>query len=616
MIIPVKKSLVLLIGFFFAGNMFGQQLLSSSAFDAIYEKGLASVNSDLSYAKHCLDTLSLSHLNFSPIQKAKINFLRLKVNYSDKNWLKDLEKRLFSVPDSLRNTDSLLYLARKYLERSMPDKAIPLLMKTVGTVQGNSDQTDLGTIYLCEAYRQKQEYVKGIAMLHSLMNEKADMSDKNRAYAYNRLAALFNEWGSPDINVRDSVFKYSDMCIALSEKTGNKSDLATAQNELSYQYIRKKEFDKALELSQKAVANFKTAGMPYNAMNVLINQSILYIGMKENGKALLALEEATDLCPIEENRNLYMRLYNQFAQVYNLLGNSKDAYDFLKISYDLQLNFFIDRIDLQINEQSAKYDLLVKEQKIKEEQKRNEFRQRQIVLLIIILIILCIAFILSIFFLRLKREGINKQKLIEAVAESEANERKRIARDLHDGLGPVLSAVNHYFQAFLDASEADKEAIKVRMKQVISDAIDEVSRISHNISPYVLENHGLIIALNNFIASLSNQSKISVDFTHDSIERFDLKKELTVYRCITELLNNTMKHAGATKITISITLKENVLHVAYTDNGSGFNISLKKPEGMGLYNIKNRIESFGGKWSIASSDKKGIMTTIELPILF
>ncbi|MEI6900187.1 MAG: tetratricopeptide repeat protein, partial [Bacteroidota bacterium] len=418
MIKPIKETIILLISFFLAGNIFSQRIFSPAEFDAIYHHGLSSVNSDKSYAKRCLDSLSLSHLNLSPVQKAKINFLRLKVNYSDKNRLMELEKNLFSVPDSLQFIDSLLYLSHKYLERSMPDKAIPLLMKVIGTLPGNSDQTDLGTIYLCEAYRQKQEYMKGVAMLHSLLNEKPVMSDKNRAYAYNRLAALFNEWGSPGINVRDSVFKYSDLCIALSEKNGNKSDLATSQNELSYQYIRKKEFDKALELSQKAVANFKASGMPYNTMNVLINQSILYIGMKENEKALRALEEATDLCPIEENRNLYMRLYNQFAQIYNLLGNTRDAYDFLKISFDLQLNFFNDRIDNQINEQSAKYDLLVKEQKIMEEQKRNEFRRRQIILLIIILVILCVAFILSVFYLRLKREDAMKQKLIEAVAES------------------------------------------------------------------------------------------------------------------------------------------------------------------------------------------------------
>jgi signal transduction histidine kinase len=613
-IIPVKKTIALLISFFLAGNLFSQRILSQAEFDSVYNQGLASVNSDMNTARLCLETISSIRENLTPAQNAKINFLRLKVNYSGKGQLADFEKRLFAVPDSLGHTDSLLYSARKYIERSMPDKAIPLVMQTIGTLPENSDQAVSGTIILCDAYREKQEYIKGISMLDELLNDRAVISDKNRAYAYNRLAALYDEWQNPPITFCDSVFKYSNFCIELSERINDKPDLAASQNELSYQYIRKKEYDKALELSLKSVTNFEASGLPYNAMNALINQSNIYIGKKEYRPALRVLEEATSLSPIEENRNLYMRLYDQFAMIYELTGKYREAYDFLNISYKLQLDFFKDRIDMQINEQSAKYDLLVKEQKIREEEKKNQFNQHQIVLLIIILVILCIAFILSIFYLRLKRKGAIKQKLIEAVADTEANERKRIARDLHDGLGPELSAINHYFQAYLDARAADKELIQKRLQQVISDAIDEVSRISHNISPYVLENHGLIIALNNFITSLSKSGGIAIDFTYDFTGRFDLKKELTIYRCITELLNNTIKHAEATKISLDITSRGNMLRVIYSDNGKGFDISRRKPENMGLYNIKNRVESFGGSLVIESSHKKGIIATIELQI--
>jgi len=612
--ITVKRSVALLLSLFFAGNLFGQQILSQVEFDSIYNKGLANVGSDVNTSKLCLEMLSSIRAKITPIQDAKINFLRLQVNYSSKGKLSTFEKRLFAVPDSLGDTDSLLFSARKYIERSMPDKAIPLVMQAIGKLTGNTDQSVSGTIILCDAYREKQEYLKGISMLNELLNDKSVISDKNRAYAFNRLAALYAEWQNPSVSFRDSVFKYSNLCIELSEKISDKPDLAASQNELSYQYMRMKEYDKALELSLNSVANFKASGLPYNAMNALINQSNIYIGKKEYGPALRVIEEATNLSPIEENRNLYMRLYDQFAIIYELTGKYREAYDFLNISYRLQLDFFKDRIDMQINEQSAKYDLLVKEQKISEEKKKNEFHQHQIVLLIIILVILCIAFILSIFYLRLKREGAIKQKLIEAIAETEANERKRIARDLHDGLGPELSAINHYFQAYLDARLADKEPIQKRLQQVISDAIDEVSRVSHNISPYVLENHGLIIALNNFITSLSKSGGIAINFTYDFTGRFDLKKELTIYRCITELLNNTIKHAEATKISISITSRENILRVIYSDDGKGFDTNLAKPEGMGLYNIRNRVESFGGNLVIESSHKKGIIATIELQI--
>ena len=125
MIIPAKKSIALLISFFFAGSIFSQRILSQTEFDSIYNQGLANVNSDMNTARLCLETISSIRGNVTPVQNAKINFLRLKVNYSGKGQLADFERRLFAVPDSLGHTNSLLYSARKYIERSMPDKAIP-----------------------------------------------------------------------------------------------------------------------------------------------------------------------------------------------------------------------------------------------------------------------------------------------------------------------------------------------------------------------------------------------------------------------------------------------------------------------------------------------------------
>jgi signal transduction histidine kinase len=612
----MRKSFVItmILGLLLPGNFLGQQVFTQVQFDSIYETALSHIPTDLNLAISGFELLSSNSSDFSPVQEAKTSFLKLKILYSDKENMAALERKFFAAPDSLGYADSILYSARKYLERSMPDKAISLLMQVLDILPAGSDKADFGMICLSEAYRQKQEHLKAIELLYTLLQDKSSVSEENRAYAYSRMAALYNESGNSEVSINDTVVKYSTLCLELSGKINSIFNLATSQNELSYQYVVNGEYEKALALSQQAVTNFISCNMPFYAMNALINQSNVYIGKKQYNLALGALEEAAALSCIEENRNLYMRLYNQFAKIYDLKGDYKDAYDFLFISHQLQVDFFKDRINMQINELSAKYDLLIKEQKIDEEKKKNEFKQLQIILLLIISIILFIAFILSLFYFRLKKKEASKQKLMEAIVETETNERKRIARDLHDGLGPVLSAINHYFQAYLDAKDKDKENIQKRLQHVITDAIDEVSRISHNISPHVLENHGLITALNNFIAPVSSNGKIKVSFTFDYSERFDLKKELTLYRCITELINNTMKHADATKISLHIFLKDKMLHVDYSDNGKGFDISQGRPDGMGLYNIRNRVESFGGKLVIESSHKKGIKTLIKLPI--
>jgi signal transduction histidine kinase len=611
-----RKHFIITIGLavslFPTTSLSGQKFINQ--FDSIYRTGLDKISTDLQGAGQCLNDLASYQKELTPIQKAKISYLRLRLIYSDDDQVKALESSMLKAPDSLVHEDALIYSAQRYLEKSMPDKAIPLLMKAIDSLKTGSDKTTFCKINLCEAYRQKQEYAKGLDMLNEILFTKKSISDVNRAFTYNRLAAIYNEQGNIKINPADSVIKYSELCITLSGKIGSKSNLGLSQNELSYQLFLKKQYDKALELSVLAVRNFKEAGMMYSAMNALINQSNIYKGLKELKPALEAVSEATSLCKIEENRNLYMRLYLQFSSIYNAMGNYRDAYDFVEICRLLQLDFFRDRINIQINEQSARYDLLIKEQRIREETQKNEFHQKQIAFLAVILAILIVAFIASFFYLKLKRKEFLKQKLIEAVIETEASERKRIARDLHDGLGPVLSAINHYFQAYVDADDAGKESIQQKLQQVISGAIDEVSRISHNISPYVLENHGLHTALNNFIAPLISSSKIKIDYTSDFLERFEPNKELTLYRCITELLNNTMKHADATKITLDIKSREKVLYVIYTDNGRGFDLNLRNTEGMGLFNIKNRVETFGGKLAIDSSLKNGIRVTIEIPL--
>jgi two-component system, NarL family, sensor kinase len=575
---------------------------------------LGSLATDVGTSVRCFETLSAFGDTLSMAQRAWLSYLQMRINEVGKPGLPVPGKTQFAAPESLNLPDSLQYAARSYLERSIPDQAIPLLMRAIEILPGNTGGADHVRIELCEAYRQKQEYHKGISLIYSLLERNSPLSDENKAYAWNRLAALYNESGNPAGSYPDSVIKYSLLCMELAGRIGDKRDLAASQNELSFQYIRRRKYDKAFELSRQSVSNFLAAGMPFQAMNSLINLSNLYIGKKDYHAALASLEEATRLSSLSENRNLYMRIYGQYAIVYSATGNFKDAYEFQNLCNLLLSAFYKDRMNSQIIEQSARYDLFVKEQKIREEQKKNEFNHRQIILLIIITITITLAFVFSLFYFRLRRQRDLKQKLIGAVVETENNERRRIARDLHDGLGPVISAINHYFQAFLDAKPENREAIRNRLQIVISEAIDEVSRISHNISPHVLEKHGLITALNNLLAPLMTNEKYEISFNPGFDERLDPKIELTVYRCITELINNTLKHAEATKISLDIGRSEGKLAIRYSDNGKGFTASPGKRLGQGMPNITNRVESFGGTLSVMSSPNAGISVDIIMPL--
>jgi signal transduction histidine kinase len=221
----------------------------------------------------------------------------------------------------------------------------------------------------------------------------------------------------------------------------------------------------------------------------------------------------------------------------------------------------------------------------------------------------------------LERESLEKkiaqQKMLEAVILTEEEERKRFAADLHDGLGPVLATIKLFSQAYIDAGDSGSRLpIENRLKAAIDIAIHDVSRIAHNISPQILEQFGFVKALEIFTNTIAASQTVgfTTDFGH--IGRFDLKRELTLYRTLTELIHNTLKHAYASQITIRCTSVGGVLTVDYADNGRGFNSEKTEGtgNGMGLTSLQNRIRSLGGTITIQSNSFDGMFAQIEIPL--
>lgn len=208
------------------------------------------------------------------------------------------------------------------------------------------------------------------------------------------------------------------------------------------------------------------------------------------------------------------------------------------------------------------------------------------------------------------------QRILNTVIQTEEDERKRVAQELHDGLGPVLSTVKLYTQTyFRSENEKFKEKIKEQLLTGIDDALEQVSTISNNLSPHVLNDFGLKVAIQKFLEKVKKVKKINVDYIFDYLGSINSDVEITLYRVSIELINNTVKHAEATKIEISVTGNENQIILEYKDNGKGFDfdkVKIKK-RGMGLFNIVNRIKSLGGEVDFIKLKEKGIKYLIQLP---
>lgn len=209
-----------------------------------------------------------------------------------------------------------------------------------------------------------------------------------------------------------------------------------------------------------------------------------------------------------------------------------------------------------------------------------------------------------------------QQKILNAIIQTEENERKRVAQDLHDGIGPVLSTVKLFIQTYIASdNEEFKKKVEVQLIAGIDDALSQVSAISNNLSPHVLQDFGLESAIQKFIGRLKKVTNINIDFNYNFNDNLDKDIETTLYRVVIELVNNSIKHADATKISIMIDRVHDFVQLIYTDNGKGFDIdSIKqKASGMGLFNIENRIESFNGFLKFEKGEDNGIAYNILIP---
>ena len=206
--------------------------------------------------------------------------------------------------------------------------------------------------------------------------------------------------------------------------------------------------------------------------------------------------------------------------------------------------------------------------------------------------------------------------VLNSIIQTEENERKRISSDLHDGIGPILTTIKLYAQALVDEKLPEKQdLIKTKLIDLVDEAVNSTSEISFNISPHILVNYGIVAAVESFISKFNLSEKFEIEFVHNEVKRFEENKEITVYRLFTELINNTLKHAKASRVFFGIEDTNCYIRLHYKDDGNGFNTDMvtKKSGGMGLGNMKYRVESFNGEFLLHSLPDKGMEVKITLP---
>lgn len=210
---------------------------------------------------------------------------------------------------------------------------------------------------------------------------------------------------------------------------------------------------------------------------------------------------------------------------------------------------------------------------------------------------------------------ISERRILNTVLRTEEKERQRFSKDLHDGLGPLLSSAKMSVSALnsADMSEQNKEIIR-NVNYVVDEAIRSLREISANLSPYVLNDFGLSRAISNFINKLPRGEMRIVFETNLKNERFDTDIEVILYRVVCELINNSLKHSGAARVDLSLHYQQGQIRIRYKDNGCGFDPDKVGQKGMGISNIFSRISSLKGEVSIDSYPGAGMRAAVDIHI--
>lgn len=227
-----------------------------------------------------------------------------------------------------------------------------------------------------------------------------------------------------------------------------------------------------------------------------------------------------------------------------------------------------------------------------------------------------IIFYFIITMIRHQRRNMHLYKAkIHAEISTLENERKRMVTDLHDELGPLLSAVKLRINQLDTNTEDDKEIVEFSNRH-LSDIIVKIKEISYNLLPNTLARNGLIHAAEEFIDKINGAHQLKIRFICEGSCTLTKEKEINIYRIFQEVIHNTIKHAEAKTLVIQMKRQEGFLLLSFQDDGIGFDYEEKSKNGtgLGLLNLQSRAEVLNAKFTSDSEKDKGTQYFFEIPL--
>ncbi len=546
---------------------------------------------------------------------------------------------------------SLFYdhLGRAYNTKQSFDTSLIYFNKALALAQESNDFKRETDVYISMGvmYAMQSNYVNSIEHFVKALSIAEKNKDKKKSMT------ISGNIGTAYFGVKnfDRSLYYLEKSKQYAEELNDVSGKVLPYTYLSYIYKEKKDADKALEYGHKALEYSRTTGAIYLQIAALEVLALVYRETVEDyDQALLYAKECLELSEkIQDSRhicstlttlsNVYVsqKKYKEASDAaikawetdsttlmigtnitHNIaltgvyLGDTNRATTFITKLYNLVAQYAEENSHKALMDLEVQYETEKKEMQIATLEKEKQFYTWLGVLSVLIVLLGS-----GVLFYRIR---LNKQRIkqleqekqlvaTQALLDGETAERLRLARDLHDGLGGLLSILKLNLTEVKRASfSKDEEEHYIKATAVLKESIEELRRIAHHMMPESLMRTGLKTSLSDF-------SKVipGVTFQYQGKDiRLDKRLEIVLYRCTYELINNAVKHAGATRIDVQLLVEDHFISLSVLDNGKGFDPK-EVTEGSGLNNIRTRIAPFNGKMYLDSSEN-GTEITIEIEL--
>lgn len=230
----------------------------------------------------------------------------------------------------------------------------------------------------------------------------------------------------------------------------------------------------------------------------------------------------------------------------------------------------------------------------------------------IVLGVIIVFFVVSIIRQQRRTLNLHREKILAEISILE-KERSRIAHDLHDEIGPLLSAVKMKINSFDIPDQSDHEQI-LATNNHINDVLKRIREISYDLLPSSLSRKGLIPAVREFVGYINNPGNIKFNLQDEGEVVVDNARAVNIYRIIQEVLHNSIKHSEAQNVNIVLKNERKRLLVNISDDGKGFIKEDLGGNGLGLKSLVSRVEVLGGNLFLDTAPQKGTHYTIEIPI--